>query len=795
MAYTAYLDTVQKAYIAYYQRPAESAGLRYWAEALDKVEGDQTKMIEAFADSKESTALYGPINNDTIGNVVDAMYQALFGRKAEAAGKKVYVDGFKNGKYTAGSIALDILTGAISSDEKAIASKLKVANQFTLLTDGRKKASDAKFGTGEKFHVTYEGDADAATARSMLSKVVSKATELSTAEIWLVAKLISDKGDPIEKDKNPTIPPPPPPPSAPSATTHKLTAGFPYDNLTADTDNDIFNALLDSSNTVTLDSGDEIYGKSNGSNILNIELGIAGGGLQGAIVKNIKTINVLGGANTTSNVNFGATELEDVTKLTNLNVGSSASVLGATHSVTVNGGTSSTLKNVNVYGGSDIDIQGDSLTTVDVQGAAGDVEVKNTTTTALNANITLATGSTKKIKVTANAGNVTTNGGKEVEIVSGKDVTIKGSLLDDVKVTSASGKISVDHDVGTGNDVNVKTSSTTENIDIIGGKTVTTAGGKHVTIDGSDLAAISIKNSNGTINIGTTTASDTDLNKITIDGATIVTTTTTHTIKGEAVNELTLKDITATNAQTFDIANSIETAITVKAEDANAVVNLGTSANSVTVDSAGSGNSIKLSGGTGVTTLSISGSTKLTLDGVSLTNTGLTSINGSSATGGLHVKGFGSNITSMTGTFGGDDTFEVAVGSKVVLIGNGGDDTFDVSNNTAGAGTTFTGIYSVTINDFSGDTIIYDTSGSASTGSVSTDFTWDTDLDTTLVSAASSSTAGEIQYFFDAANSDTYIVVNDGSTGLSTNDIVVKLLGISSLASVDYDSGKITITL
>jgi len=358
-------------------------------------------MIEAFADSKESTALYGPINNDTIGNVVDAMYQALFGRKAEAAGKREYVNGFKNGKYTAGSIALDILSGAKNSDAKAIESKLKVANQFTLLTDGRKKASDAKFGTGEQFHVTYEGEADAATVRSMLSKVVSKATELSTSEIWLVAKLISDKGDPIEKDKNPTIPPPPPPsspPPPPSSQTHTLTTGT--DSKLATTSSDVFKALL-VGGAVTLNAGDTVFGQSGGSHVFDIELGATGGGLQGATVKNIKTINILGGAGTSANVVLTAAELQGVTELKNLTVGSSAAALGGTYNVTIDGGTS-TVENVSVTGGADIDIKGDgnSLTTVNVQDAEGNVTVENTAaTTVLNANITLAAGSTKKILI------------------------------------------------------------------------------------------------------------------------------------------------------------------------------------------------------------------------------------------------------------------------------------------------------------------------------------------------------------------------------------------------------------
>jgi len=418
------------------------------------------------------------------------------------------------------------------------------------------------------------------------------------------------------------------------------------------------------------------------------------------------------------------------------------------------------------------------LENVTVTTSAGKIDVDQDTGTALDV---------VNVKTTSTTDDVTIKGGKTVTTEGGKNVNIKGSKLENVTVTTSAGKIDVDQDTGAALDVvNVKTTGATDDVTIKGGKTVTTEGGQNVTIDGNGLAAITIKNSNGTINIGTTTASNNDLDKITIDGA-AVTTVTTHTIKGEAVKELTLKGITDAFPQTFDITNSTETAITLKADDANAEVNINSVATSAIINSAGaSGNSIKLNGGTGVTTLTISGTTKLTLDGSGLTG----SIDGSLTTGGLHLKGFSSNVTSMKGG-GGADTFEVAAGSKVTLEGGGGDDTFDVSNNTSGTGTTFTDINAVTIADFSGDTIIYGTSGSA--GSVSTDFAWDTDLNTTLLSAASYNTAGEIVYFFDAPNSDTYIIINDGDTGLSA-DIVVKLSGMNSLTSVDYDSGKITIT-
>ena len=56
------LDRIQKFYIAYYGRPADTIGLEYWANALDvDLGGDQTEMVKNFGSSEqpEYQNLYG----------------------------------------------------------------------------------------------------------------------------------------------------------------------------------------------------------------------------------------------------------------------------------------------------------------------------------------------------------------------------------------------------------------------------------------------------------------------------------------------------------------------------------------------------------------------------------------------------------------------------------------------------------------------------------------------------------------------------------------------------------------
>jgi hypothetical protein len=48
-----YLDQVQRMYVAYYGRPADPAGLNYWAARLDQSNGHLEEIIDEFGNSGE----------------------------------------------------------------------------------------------------------------------------------------------------------------------------------------------------------------------------------------------------------------------------------------------------------------------------------------------------------------------------------------------------------------------------------------------------------------------------------------------------------------------------------------------------------------------------------------------------------------------------------------------------------------------------------------------------------------------------------------------------------------------
>ncbi|MCY4426168.1 MAG: DUF4214 domain-containing protein [Halieaceae bacterium] len=99
---------IQNAYLAYYGRPADPAGLDYWAGRLKDAGGNLDEIIVAFGTSTEFTERFGALENNEL---VNAIYQRLFKRDADPAGLEFYLELLESGEKHLGSIALDIFNG------------------------------------------------------------------------------------------------------------------------------------------------------------------------------------------------------------------------------------------------------------------------------------------------------------------------------------------------------------------------------------------------------------------------------------------------------------------------------------------------------------------------------------------------------------------------------------------------------------------------------------------------------------------------------------------------------------
>lgn len=163
MASTQYL---QKAYLAYFGRPVDISGQAAYKNV------SEAAVEAAFSSSAESKALYG----STFGPAqIEAIYQTLFGRSADAAGINFYLDRVASGALTPAGAALGILNGAQNSDVTAINNKIAASALFTTGLDLSTEI------------IGYSGDSAAATARNFLKTVTTTAATQAAVDAAIVS--------------------------------------------------------------------------------------------------------------------------------------------------------------------------------------------------------------------------------------------------------------------------------------------------------------------------------------------------------------------------------------------------------------------------------------------------------------------------------------------------------------------------------------------------------------------------------------------------------------------------------
>jgi hypothetical protein len=116
---------VQKAYVAYYGRPADPLGHEYWMMRMDAEGQSLNAIIAAFGTSEEFTRRYGGL---TYTELVTRIYQQTLGRAPDPGGLAYYVSELEAGRRTLQAITLDVLNGATTApDAIVVSNRLEVA--------------------------------------------------------------------------------------------------------------------------------------------------------------------------------------------------------------------------------------------------------------------------------------------------------------------------------------------------------------------------------------------------------------------------------------------------------------------------------------------------------------------------------------------------------------------------------------------------------------------------------------------------------------------------------------------
>lgn len=813
---------VQKAYLAYFGRPADPLGLTYWQNAASV-----DAMKAGFAGSAEYASLYSGMNSAARVNQV---YLNVLGRAAEPAGLTYWAAQLDAGTLTVGNLAWTIINAAQNEDAVTVANRITYATGFTAAVDTTAEI------------IGYSGDSAAAAARAAVLPVTTSAS-LATAQAALPTTIetVTAAG------------------SSSSGQTFTLTTAT--DIVTGTANNDL---IIGDWGTTTVNASDQVNGGA-GTDVLKVYGAL---GTLPASVTNVETVTLVNPATMTitdTTLGLGSS----VTRLSVEQVAGAGTVTTTSRSgltldlATLNNGTavgvtwaanasdtSQTLELSGLAGAtsavaSAVTVTGAATTTMNVNTdtAASKVTILTApaTTTTMNiaaaANLTVGTagaadglvGASIKTLNISGAGKVTvqgtstdlaatltvdgstnTGGVLYTDEAAGSTLTFKGGSGNDA-VTFAAGNLT-SADVLTGgtgtdtlaiNDIALTTAGNLAAVNAASGFEILGLGTTGAELDMSLLTNGITNVAIGSGNISATTTNSLAASTYTIDNSLGNTGTVSIGNKvGELATTVTLDYGTATAAKTL-------AALTVNGATSVSLVSTGTGSggSNIITDLNNMDNSV----------ITVTGAKDLTvtnaLDG---TGTG-SKLDGTNFTGKLNITGSGLADILIGGS--GNDTFNGGAGLDTITAGAGADTiTVNVASqadvNTLGAGadtikfsgtsttmmTTSTGTSAiVSITDFAAGTDkigLVNSTGAFTSVTLATQ-TIATAADLTAVwsgisAVAASATSGAASAVLvtvsAGAAAGSYLYVNDTTGAVSnTADMLVKVTGLTgTLAATDF---------
>lgn len=170
---TTYYNNIQQLYVAYFNRPADTAGLAYWETVVEGAKGSTAAVSAAFAASAEYQSTFSGM---TSAQIVNAVYMNLFGRPAETAGQTYWANLLTNGQITIDQVVTQIAAGAQGTDATAYADKVAAATAFT-----------SALGTTN----AYSGTAANVAAKAFLSGIVDNASLAAATDPYVLATTVA----------------------------------------------------------------------------------------------------------------------------------------------------------------------------------------------------------------------------------------------------------------------------------------------------------------------------------------------------------------------------------------------------------------------------------------------------------------------------------------------------------------------------------------------------------------------------------------------------------------------------
>lgn len=135
---------ISSLYLAYFGRPADPAGLAFWINVVENANVPLPMIVNVFANSSEAQERFKGLSPEQL---VNNIYETLFNRQAEPAGLKHWADAIKSQQISVGQAVAAILQGAQdgeTKDSSLVALRNEVCLRFTQsVGDPRKYSGSA----------------------------------------------------------------------------------------------------------------------------------------------------------------------------------------------------------------------------------------------------------------------------------------------------------------------------------------------------------------------------------------------------------------------------------------------------------------------------------------------------------------------------------------------------------------------------------------------------------------------------------------------------------------------------
>jgi len=268
---------LQQQYIAYFGRPGDPAGIKYWLSSGSGISSAREFAEKIYAQDEYKTATVGSKSTE---EQVNSLYVNLFGRQADSTGLLYWTNEIEKGNLVLANVATDLIWAASNPsdgnsaqatlDADALANKVAAAEAYTAEVEASTTAilayqaeSTTPWVTGSAFSSakTYLADIDSSTTHtaSGITTTVTSMTSGSSASTGTNFTLTNDS--------------------------NQTTGGA--DNFTGTTGDDTFLALSDAA----LDNGDVIDGGA-GTDTLTSRFSISAAKTLNTSVKNVEVFKV-----------------------------------------------------------------------------------------------------------------------------------------------------------------------------------------------------------------------------------------------------------------------------------------------------------------------------------------------------------------------------------------------------------------------------------------------------------------------------------------------------------------------